>query len=93
MNREELSVKVDAWFHEHRAELVEDLKALLSCPSVSDPSSDVKPYGPGCRQAIDTMAALAEKNGFTTHNYDYYVLRIGGRIQSVEWLGASHAEK
>lgn len=84
MNREELSVKVDAWFREHRSELVEDLIALLNCPSVSDPTSDVKPYGPGCRQAIDTMTAIAHKNGFTTENYDYYVMRIGGDAKNWE---------
>jgi len=32
MNREELSAGVEQWFRDHRAELVEDLKALLSCP-------------------------------------------------------------
>lgn len=84
MNKEELNARIDAWFHAHRAELVEDLKALLRCPSVSDPTSDIKPFGPGCRQAIDTMARLAEKNGFTTENYDYYVLRIGGEKKNWE---------
>lgn len=84
MNRQELNARVDAWFHAHRDELVADLKELLRCPSVSDPTSDVKPYGPGCRQAIDTMARLAEKNGFTTENYDYYVLRVGGEAKNWE---------
>lgn len=84
MNREELNAKVELWFKEHRNEMVEDLKTLVRCPSVSNPASDVKPFGPGCRQAVDTMMELAEKHGFTMENYDYHVLRIGGEQKNWE---------
>lgn len=84
MDREQLRVKVETWFKAHKSELIEDLKALIRCPSISDPTSDVKPFGAGCRQAMDTMEKLAHRYGFETRNYDYNVLRVGGEKKSWE---------
>lgn len=56
-------------------EFLKDLTDLLSVNSAKDAAAATKdaPFGPGPRQALDRMLALAEKDGFRTKNLQGYV--------------------
>ena len=84
MNRE-LLAKIDNWFANHRAELVEDLKRISRVPSVSAPwtpdcgmdRESYGPFGPACKQALEEMLQIGREHGFDTENYEFYVGSIG----------------
>ncbi|MFR5690075.1 MAG: Sapep family Mn(2+)-dependent dipeptidase [Lachnospiraceae bacterium] len=65
--------QIDEWIDAHREAMVEDIKRLVSIPSVSDPTEETKPFGKECRRAMDDALALAREHGFVTENHEYYV--------------------
>ena len=69
----ELYEKIDGWMEAHREDLIRDICRLVKIPSVSDPDSEIKPFGKGCRDALAEMLKLGEEYGFKTHNYENYV--------------------
>lgn len=67
---------VRLWIENHRNDIIEDMRRIVNIRSVSEPESAVKPFGEGCREALDAMLAMASEKGLETDNFDYY----GGRI-------------
>ena len=67
MNRE-ICAKLEKWLDEHFDSLVEDVKHLVSIPSVATYDDPDTPYGPACRQVLHEMLALAGRFGFQTQN-------------------------
>ena len=55
--------------------LMEDLFSLLRIDSAMDMEhADAEnPFGPGPRKALDAFLKIAERDGYTTKNYDNYV--------------------
>lgn len=60
--------RIDLYFDEMK----EDLKKLVSIPSVCDTDSDVKPFGQPCRDALDYILQRAGDFGLVTSVTDYY---------------------
>lgn len=48
------------------------LERLVKIPSVSVEPEDKYPFGTECKNALDEFLKIAEENGFTAKNYDYY---------------------
>lgn len=75
--------KIDDWFDAHRAEIIADIKRIVRIPSVSNPYESEtpfapgKPFGQGCKNALDEMLQIGREHGFHTENYDDYVGSIG----------------
>lgn len=57
----------------HREDIIKDLCEISSIKSVSDATSDVKPFGQGCLDVLNCMLDIGKKEGFESHNYDNYV--------------------
>ena len=65
--------KISCWMDEHVDEMTRDIVRLVKIPSISDPDSDIKPFGPGCRAALEEMLKIGNEYGFKTKNYENYV--------------------
>ena len=65
--------RISQWMDAHADEMAQDIVRLVRIPSVSDPDSDSKPFGPGCRAALEEMLKIGEEYGFKTKNYENYV--------------------
>lgn len=65
--------QISQWIDRQRDSMTEDLRSLVRIRSVSDSSSPVRPFGPGCREAMRQMLALGEREGFSTVDCDGYV--------------------
>ena len=50
---------VRRWMESHRNDIIEDMGRIVNIRSVSEPDSDVLPFGKGCRKVLDTMLELA----------------------------------
>ena len=76
----ELVAKIDAYLAEHRDEIVEDLKKLVSQKSVrQDPTADC-PFGDDVRKVLELGKAMAIDHGFEAEIYDgnmYALARSG----------------
>ena len=76
----ELVAKIDAYLAEHRDEIVEDLKKLVSQKSVrQDPTADC-PFGDDVRKGLELGKAMAIDHGFEAEIYDgnmYALARSG----------------
>ena len=66
--------QIDRWIRDHREEMVRELKAWVSHPSVSraDLAQPGAPYGPACREMLDFALERARSCGFETEDYDGY---------------------
>ena len=70
MYREE----IEAYFDQHRDEMVRDIMELVSIRSVDEAAADGKPYGEGPAAALDAALQLARRHGFAQiENVDNYV--------------------
>lgn len=58
--------------HHYRNDLISDIKSLIAIPSIREEASEQAPFGKPCREALDHMLALGEKEGFATENIDGY---------------------
>ena len=72
MDERRIASLVDRWAREHRMELVEDLKKLLSIPSVAEYDQNGYSMGPSCAQAADFLMETARRYGIETENDDYF---------------------
>ncbi|QLK86287.1 dipeptidase PepV [Staphylococcus sp. 17KM0847] len=64
---------------EYENQIIDDLKGLLAIQSVRNDAEATKdaPLGPGPREALDYMYALAKRDGFQTFDTDH----LAGRIE------------
>lgn len=73
MATKEVLESLYAYYESHTDEIIQDLMTIASIESVSDATSEVKPFGEGCIKVLDKMLSIGEANGFKTHNYENYV--------------------
>ncbi len=73
-----------AWIDAHRQEIIDDLFAIVRVPSISDPTSSVRPFGQPCQDALQCMAGLGKKYGMAYEDFSHTV----GRLRTVENTGA-----
>lgn len=71
MNKE-YSAKIDSFLSQHRHQIVEDLKMLVSIPSVSVEGPGPRPFGNDVAKALDAALELATHHGLTAKNHGYY---------------------
>ena len=64
--------KISQWIDGHREQITADILRLVKIISVSDPHSEVKPFGKPCREVLEEMMKIGREHGFQTENYDYY---------------------
>lgn len=65
--------KIEEYIDAHRQEMLDDICMLCKINSEKAAYQEGKPYGEGASLALAQALALAEKYGFTIHNYDNYV--------------------
>ena len=65
-----------AYIDDKKDDIIKELSAVASIKSVSDATSDVKPFGQGCLDALYHMLKKGEEEGFETKNWDNYVGHI-----------------
>lgn len=68
----QISLKISEWIDIHKDEILLDLKKAVSIPSISEPDSEVKPYGKACREVLECMLESAASYGFDVQNYLYH---------------------
>lgn len=68
-----MNEKVFQWIEDHTDDMVRDVSALCSVPSVKSEPEEGKPFGAASAKALNEAAKLCEKYGFTIKNYDNYV--------------------
>ncbi len=61
------------WIDEHEKDIIADLSDIAAIRSVSDANSEVKPFGPGCREVLAKMLKKGEDAGYETKDYDHMV--------------------
>ncbi len=64
------------WINHNRQEIIDDLFGLVRIPSISDPSSPVRPFGQPCQDALAYMYALAARHGLSSDDFSHTVGRI-----------------
>jgi len=68
-----MHIKCRQFVDNHFSEMVRDLAALVSIPSVKGEAQEGMPFGEGPAAALDCMLGLAKKYGFYTKNHEGYV--------------------
>ena len=79
--------KVYQWIDKNQDQIIKNLMEIASIESVSDETSDVKPFGQGCINVLNAMLDKGNKEGFKTHNYDNYVGSITYDASAKENIG------
>ncbi len=64
---------LDRYFEQHRAQLVQDIRQLISIRSVRSEPQPGLPFGPGPAAALSQALNLAERLGCCATNFDNYV--------------------
>ena len=64
--------KLDKRVYELKDELIADIRAWISIPSVQAAPVDGKPFGENVAKALDLALETGRKYGFETRNIDYY---------------------
>lgn len=67
----ELKRKAEQWIDEHMVEYIEVLKSIIDIKSISNEKSDIKPYGKGCREVLDSILTVGAGYGYRTENFAY----------------------
>lgn len=62
------------YLEKHRKEIIDDIFELVKIPSVAVETEGEKPYGEKCAEALDTISAIAEREGMTVKNIDYHAV-------------------
>ena len=70
---QELNQKIDAFIEANRAQLLDDIAALVAVNSVESAPAEGAPFGAGARKALDTTLAIAERMGLAVHNCEGYI--------------------
>ncbi len=65
--------KIEAYFEEHKEQLLEDICRIIRVPSVRGEAKEGMPFGEGPYNALMEALKMAEGMGFKTTNYDNYV--------------------
>lgn len=68
----ELNRKIDRFIKRHTTHIIRDISELIKIKSVAEDDSQIKPYGRGCRDVLDTALEISRRLGFETDNCDYY---------------------
>ena len=84
---EQVLQEVYAYIENHKEEIIQELSDVCAIRSVSDETSEVKPFGQGCLDVLRHMLDKGKKEHFATYNYDNYVGGICLDNQSKETLG------
>ena len=66
--------KLDAYIDAHKEDMLEDLKTLVRIDSQKGEGKPGKPFGEGPAKVLDTAEEMLKKYGFSTQNYDHYVV-------------------
>jgi succinyl-diaminopimelate desuccinylase len=71
--------------------MIKDLQDLIAIPSLSDEANatEIAPFGPKIREALDWMLDRGKKDGFETLDVDGYagLISYGNQSQSIGMLG------
>lgn len=84
---------IHAYVWEHKHEILDTLKELVSIPSVHGNATDDTPFGSECARTLDMVNQLYRQNGFSTdlHQESGYLLSTYG--EGTRTLGLfSHAD-
>lgn len=65
--------KIEEYIDAHRQEMLDDICLLCRINSEKMAYQEGMPYGEGASRALAQALVMAEKYGFTIHNYDNYV--------------------
>ena len=65
--------QVYVYIDSKKDEIIQELMTLASIKSVSDETSDIKPFGQGCIDVLECMLDKGNIQGFKTRNYENYV--------------------
>ncbi|ODU55516.1 MAG: peptidase M20 [Clostridium sp. SCN 57-10] len=87
-----LNQKIDAYFAEHRDEIVEDVKTLCRIRSVREEAKEGMPYGEGPYEALVAAMKMAGDMGFATRNYDGYVCTADYNDKETELAVLAHLD-
>ncbi len=69
---EKMSKLAEEYFLEHKQEYIACVQRLAKIKSISDRTSETKPFGQGCRDALDEALKISEEYGFETDNCEYF---------------------
>ncbi len=72
MDKNEMMNRVEQYIHDHRTEILEDLKTLVRIPSISREGEDDLPFGRDCARVLDQALDMAKEKGFQVNNHDYW---------------------
>ncbi len=61
---ENMNLVIEKYLAEHENELFEDLRYLVSFPSVISAPEEGAPFGRECRRCLEAAAGLFERDGF-----------------------------
>lgn len=78
---------LNQYIDDHKDEIINELSHIASIRSVSDSSSDIKPFGQGCIDALECMLVKGRVHNFITRNYENYVGSILYDVKSSEEIG------
>lgn len=72
----------------YKKDIMDDLKSLISIPSVLDESDDQHPFGENINKALEKMLEISERLGFKTFYNKYYgYAEIGSGEEMIGVLG------
>lgn len=68
--------KIESWMQARCKDIIEDIRTIVNIPSVSEPDSQIQPFGQNCRDVLDAMLAAAKRHGMDTVNYEYFCGKV-----------------
>lgn len=68
--------RIQAYFQEHREELLEDIMTLVRIPSVNAPPQAGAPFGTACAQVLDAAADMARAYGMSAQILEHKVAAV-----------------
>ena len=71
-----MNEQIKQYFLAHRTEILADIASVVAINSVKGPAEEGKPFGKGPAAAVAQAEKIAHRMGFTTKNFDNYVLTI-----------------
>jgi len=69
--------KIREWINNQKENIVTDLIRLVKIESISEPESEIYPFGQKCRDVLDEYSKMAEEMGLFTKNFDYACVGVG----------------